>query len=142
MDESTRFVCVGCGNEGPRPPGFTQMDDRYAVGFCNVCTDSKPRKTARPKSQFIRADLFDHARWVEQRERATLKKHVMSVGAPGGLRLMSDRAIWESVTFFDKYGYPGWEPNAETRTFANDYAHAADNRKLKTRTKDKRGRGA
>ena len=139
MDESTRFFCVGCGVDQPRPAGFTQMDDRYAVGFCDTCTDNKPRKTARPKSQFIRADLFDRDKWTEQKERATLRKHVTALGSAGnGLQLMSDRAIWEMVTLFDKYGSPGWSPSPEIRGFAESYGRSIAGHK----PKPKRGRGA
>ncbi len=124
----SEWVCTKCGSAGAHPlPGFTQLDDRYTTGYCDVCTvavPDKPRKGPRPTSELIAAAHFDRAAFTEHSEKVTLAKLVHKYANGKANVSMSDRECWMLVSLFDKWGAPGFGVTDSLRKVADQYAGA------------------
>lgn len=108
----TDWVCTTCGTPGATPvPGHTLIDVRYAVGYCDRCTQEfpkTPRKTRRGTSHLIRADLFDEGEFKAKKEKAELAGYV-GLFATGKDRIqLSNEQVVRLVELYDRHGVKGF----------------------------------
>lgn len=130
------YIHPKCGL--PAVPDVSQpsIDDRYAIGHCNTCTDPKRlTKKARPVEQLIRQDAYDPAVFDERRERDEMLKLARSFADDNG-RTMAIKSIARMVEFVDKYGIPDFVITDRARNLALQYQPP------KTKAGEKKGRGA
>ena len=144
----TEWVCTNCGSSGAHPienklGSFTQFDDRYTTGYCDVCSvanPEKPRKTPRPTHTLIKADHFDHDKFVTTKEKAELANLVRAFAGGGSSIQMSDQQTFRLVTLYDKYGAPGFIIQPWVRAAAEKYASTQQESKAMTGHNKKRRR--
>lgn len=139
---TTKWVCSKCGSTDTDPQFGALMDPRYAVGYCNSCTDPdppKPRKTPRPKADLVREDAFDRAAFEVRRDRERLKELIHKYGTGIKDDLTMNQLV-DLIELYDMYGSPGWSPTAGLRKQYDD--EIARRRDAHAERKVKKGRGA
>lgn len=102
------WVCTSCGGSSVEVgDGMTQIDQRYAVGHCFVCTPwPKPKKhpfkkdewiqPARKTVQLVRGDRFDRAAFEHQREVDAKRRMAKKLTDPKAMAKMSKAEIAEA----------------------------------------------
>ncbi len=66
------WTCTRCGGPAKRLEGFTLLDERYAVGYCDKCTPI-PKKRKRSTVPVVLTKLWNPAILDERRKSA--KEH-------------------------------------------------------------------
>lgn len=123
-----RWYCGTCGSPGAYPVGgrlgaFTSFDPRYTTGYCDTCSDpnpTKPRKNPRPTTQIILESAFDPTRFRVAKDKEKLGNLVRAIASKEHVQL-TDLECWTLCDLWDRYGYPGYEPNESIRKGAAKY---------------------
>lgn len=111
------WVCADCGTPGAHPieherfGTFAKFDERYTTGYCDHCTvahPKTPRKGPRRTSRLIRADKFNHAAFIEQKEKGRLRELVQFFSIGKDHVELTDSQVADLVRLYDKYGMPGF----------------------------------